>query len=110
MKFIKLSLTLTKNGFKWYEYNWDVEEKKTIYKLSYTDDFGEKKVRHLNKEDLMKITNFLNPSTSIIEYNMFCTEDKVSEAKELLINKVSETAILFKKQIDELMPHIQKNF
>lgn len=110
MKFVKISLSLTKNGFEWNDYAWDVEEKKTIYKLSFTDSFGEKTVRHLKKEDLMKINNFLIPCTSNIEYSIICSEDKIPEARDLLINKVSETAILFKKQIDELIPHIKKNF
>lgn len=106
MKFFKVSLSLNREGLNTYVSQWEGEEKKEIYKLFRTDSDGEKIVRHLKKDELMKVNSYLLTTPSHIEYNMVCPEESLEEAKSILLERVKSTAFLFKKQIEELNSHL----
>lgn len=106
-KFFKISLTLNKNGFRWFEVEWDCEEKNTIYKLTRKYDDGEKITRHLKKEDLFVIGNNIITTPSCIEFSIVTPAERVEEAKKLLMEKVIKEANYFKSEIYILLSHIK---
>jgi hypothetical protein len=107
MKFLKISITLTKNGYNTIRTVWDVKETNLLYKLTKDDNDGYRPTaRHVRKEDLMKVDTIYNPSTTIVEYRITCPIEKEEEAKLILMDKIKIRVLEMKKQIDELLIHI----
>ncbi|MEK6884534.1 MAG: hypothetical protein AABY22_33185 [Nanoarchaeota archaeon] len=103
---IKLTYSLSKEGFQILETIWGCEEKKTIYKLTKLDGEGKTITRHLNKTDLHTIMYEYNNSPSYISCSMTTTPEKLIEGKYLLKNKIIKTVQNFKSEIDRLISHI----
>lgn len=108
MKFLKISLMLNKNGFRWFETEWDVKETKTLYIMTRDDEDGYPIVkRHLKKDELMKINNVIITSYRNVEYNMVCPVERKEEAQKLLMDKVLETVDEIKKSVDDLLTYVK---
>lgn len=108
MKFLKISLLLNKNGFRWIETDWDVKETETLYVMTRRDEDGYPIIkRHLKKDELMKIKNIIITSYQNVEYNMVCPVDKKDECKKILMDKVLETVDEIKQSVDKLLTHIK---
>lgn len=102
---------LNKNGLRWYETEYTCSEKKLIYELTrelIPEDIGDKpKVRRINKADIFKIDSIHNLNTSLISYFVYSLPENVEHNKEILLNKVKETANSYLADINVLINHLK---
>jgi len=104
-KLIKIRITLTKNGFKEYQTEWDVKISKKVFILSRIDDVlnvGDLITRRIPINEVFNIKNSFNNLTNLIEYSTLCEPNNIEETRIKLRNKIIEALNSYKKDIEEL--------
>ena len=107
-KAVKITLSLSINGYSWYESIWDIKEANKIYILKKKDDYGEVIEKRIPKEKFDVITDGTIINTHrLIQFTCVTSPDKVDYTKDLLLKKVNELARVYEQELQQLISNIK---
>lgn len=103
MKLLRISLSLTKRGFEWKLMERESTEKASTFMIEPIEA-GDAK-RRMPKENIMRPERWIADQT-LIEYSIWCFPEQEQEAKNLLNEKVLQTAMTIKSEWDKVAAHL----
>lgn len=109
VELIRLGLSLTGNGFKWYENKWVGKETKNSYIVRLESELWDKNSgsKRVKKEDLYKSKTNLNTNILIIGYSLWCFPDEVEKYKTILYDEVVKEGKRLKERADKMFVHLE---
>jgi len=113
MKILKVSISLTKNGFTTTISEYEASEKKLIYTLTRTLDDGFEDItinKRIPKEDLMVLKSTMNQSTNFIGYYIYTFPEDIDEATDKIRGEIIKTLKNFNDEINLLLDQMIKSY
>ena len=83
----------------------DCKETKKLYKLTLEGKYSKTTV-HLKKDELMHPFQRVSKSSWVL-YTVYCVEEKIEEAKELVTIKAKKDLLYMEKNINKLKEHLK---